>query len=240
MTKRYQRFSDISTSERILNTVFLLTIGLAYIMALINMYYTHQGRDGKPGLSIEDIVIMYHGSSDQTRLGSAITGIMLPNLKFKTDKEVILKWIHDGAEQDGYRQDIAPILNRDCVHCHNRAVNPSLPDLTQYEGVAEVAHAGGATLPALVRVSHIHLFGIAFILYFIGRIFLLCDMNIYVKRVAVVIPFVAMLLDVLSWFITKNIAQFAYVVVLSGALMGLSMGIQILLSVYQMWFYPKN
>jgi len=155
MTKRYQRFSDISTSERILNTVFLLTIGLAYIMALINMYYTHQGRDGKPGLSIEDIVIMYHGSSNQTRLGSAITGIMLPNLKYKTDKEVILKWIHDGAERAGYQQDIAPILNRDCVHCHNRSVNPSLPDLTQYEGVAEVAHAGGATLPVLVRgISH--------------------------------------------------------------------------------------
>lgn len=236
----YQRFSDISTSERILNTVFLLTIGLAYIMALINMVYTHQGRDGKPGLSIEDIVIMYHGSNDQTRLGSAITGIMEPNLKYKSDKEVILKWIHDGAEEAGYQQDIAPILSRDCVHCHNPGVNPSLPDLTHYAGVAEVAHAGGATLPALVRVSHIHLFGIAFILYFIGKIFLLCDINIYVKRVAVVIPFVAMLLDVLSWFITKSIVQFAYAVVLSGALMGMSMGVQILLSIYQMWFSPKN
>ena len=84
------------------------------------------------------------------------------------------------------------------------------------------------------------MFGIAFILYFIGRIFLLCDINVYTKRVAVVIPFVAMLLDVMSWFITKNIAQFAYVVVLSGALMGLSMGVQILLSIYQMWFYPKS
>lgn len=239
VSNRYQRFSDISTSERILNTVFLLTIGLAYIMALINMYYTHQGRDGKPGLSMEDIVIMYHGSNTQTRLGGAINGIMEPNLKYKGDKEVILKWIHDGADEAGYQQDIAPILNRDCVHCHNPSVNPSLPDLTRYQGVAEVAHAGGATLPALVRVSHIHLFGIAFILYFIGKIFLLCDMNIYVKRIAVVIPFAAMVLDVMSWFITKNIAQFAYVVVLSGALMGLSMGIQILLSIYQMWFYRK-
>lgn len=237
---RYQRFCDISTSERILNTAFLLTIGLAYLMALINMVYTHQGRDGKPGLSIEDIVIMYHGSNNQTRLGSAINGIMEPNLKYKGDKEVILKWIQEGAEETGYRQDIAPILNRDCTHCHNPGVNPSLPDLTRYAGVAEVANAGGATLPALVRVSHIHLFGIAFILYFIGKIFLLCDMNIYVKRIAVVIPFVAMLLDVLSWFITKHVAQFAYVVVLSGALMGLSMGVQILLSLYQMWFYRNS
>ena len=236
MTKRYARFCDISTSEKILNTVFLMTIGLAYIMALINMYYTHQGRDGKPGLSIEDIVIMYHGSNNQTRLGAAINGIMEPNLKYKSDKEIILKWIHEGAEERGYENDIAPILNRDCVHCHNPNVNPSLPDLTNFNGVSEVAHAGGASLPVLVRVSHIHLFGIAFILYFIGRIFLLCDINIYVKRVAVVIPFVAMLLDVLSWFITKSISNFAYVVVLSGALMGLSMGVQILLSIYQMWF----
>jgi hypothetical protein len=240
MTKRYTRFSDISISERILNTVFLLTIGLGYIMALINMYYTHQGRDGKPGLSIEDIVILYHGSNDQTRLGTAINGIMLPNLKYKSDKEVILKWIYDGAEQQAYKDDIAPILERDCVHCHSSAVNPSLPDLTDYAGVSEVARSGGASLPVLVRVSHIHMFGIAFILFFIGKIFLLCDINVYVKRVAVIIPFAAMLLDVMSWFITKTLSGFAYVVVLSGALMGLSMGVQILLSIYQMWFYANK
>lgn len=239
MTKQYTRFKDISVSERILNTVFLLTIGLAYIMALINMYYTHQGRDGKPGLSMNDIVIMYHGSNNQTRLGAAVNGIMMPNLKYKSDKDVILRWIHDGADESGYQQTIAPILNRDCVLCHTPSINPSLPDLTNFAGVSEVAHSGGASLPTLVRVSHIHLFGIAFILYFIGRIFLLCDINIYVKRVAVIIPFVAMLLDVMSWFITKNISQFAYVVVISGALMGISMGAQILLSIYQMWFYKR-
>lgn len=236
MSKHYPRFSDISTSEKILNTVFLLTIGLAYLMALINLYYTHQGRDGKPGLSIEDIVIYYHGSNNQTRLGSAINGIMEPNLTFKSDKEIILRWIQSGAEEQGYQEKIAPILNRDCVHCHTPSINPSLPDLSNYAGVAEVAHAGGASLPVLVRVSHIHLFGIAFILYFIGKIFILCDMNIYVKRVAVIIPFVAMLLDVLSWFITKSLSGFAYVVVISGALMGFSMAIQIFLSIYQMWF----
>jgi hypothetical protein len=237
MTKTYCRFRDISTSEKILNTVFLLTIGLGYLMALINMYYTHQGRDGRPGLSIEDIMIMYHGANTQTRLGTAINGIMEPNLKYQSDKEVIMRWIAAGADKPAYEQDIAPILNRDCVHCHNPAVNPSLPNLTHYQGVTEVAHTGGATLPALVRVSHIHLFGIAFILFFIGKIFILCDINVYVKRIAVVIPFAAMLLDVMSWFITKTNPNFAYVVVISGALMGLSMGIQIVLSVYQMWFY---
>jgi hypothetical protein len=238
--ERYTRFKDISVSERILNTVFLLTIGLGYIAALANMYYTHQGLDGKAGLSVEDVVISYHGSNNQTRLGTAIGGIMEPNLKYKSDKDVILQWIQNGAEEPEYNEIIAPILNRDCVLCHTPSVNPSLPDLTHYATVSEVAHAGGATIPALVRVSHIHLFGIAFVLFFIGKIFLLCDINVYIKRVAVVIPFAAMLLDVVSWFITKSTPSFGYVVVYSGALMGLSMGLQILLSIYQMWFYSKE
>lgn len=241
MVLKYRRFSDLSTSEKILNTVFLLTIGLGYLMALINLYYTHQGRDGKPGLSIDDIVIMYHGSDTQSRLASAINGIMEPNLRYKSDKELILRWIQTGADEAGYQQQIAPILNRDCITCHNPAVNRNLPDLTSYSGVSEVTKSnGGASVPSLVRVSHIHLFGIAFILYFVGRIFLLCEINIYVKRIAVVIPFVAMLLDILSWFLTKTLAGFAYVVVLSGALMGLSMGMQILMSLYQMWFFKHN
>ncbi len=236
----YSRFKDISVSERILNTVFLLTIGLGYLAALANMYYTHQGLDGKAGLSIEDVVISYHGSSSQTRLGTAISGIMEPNLKYKSDKDIILQWIRHGADEPEYNEKVAPILNRDCILCHTPSINPSLPDLTHYGTVAEVAHAGGATLPTLIRVSHIHLFGIAFILFFIGKIFLLCDINIYVKRVAVVIPFAAMLLDVISWFITKSTPSFAYVVVYSGTLMGLSMGLQILLSIYQMWFYSDK
>jgi hypothetical protein len=238
--KPYRRFKDISVSERILNTVFLLTIGIGYLAALANLYYTHQGLDGKAGLSFEDVVISYHGGNDQTRLGTAINGIMKTNLRYIGDKDVIMQWIHHGADEPEYNEKIAPILNRDCVLCHTPSVNPSLPDLTHYATVSEVAHAGGATIPTLVRVSHIHLFGIAFILFFIGKIFLLCDLNIYVKRVAVVIPFAAMLLDVLSWFVTKEISSFAYVVIFSGALMGLSMGLQILLSVYQMWFYSDK
>ena len=63
-------------------------------------------------------------------------------------------------------------------------------------------------------------------------------MNINLKRTIVVIPFLAMLVDILSWFAARSIPQFAYVVVGAGALMGASMGIQILVSLYQMWIYP--
>ncbi len=138
--ERYTRFKDISVSERILNTVFLLTIGLGYLMALANMYYTHQGLDGKAGLSVEDVVISYHGGNNQTRLGTVINGIMGSNLRYTSDKDVILQWIQHGADEPEYNKKIAPILNRGCILCHTPSINPSLPDLAHYATVAEVAH----------------------------------------------------------------------------------------------------
>jgi len=125
MPESYTRFRDISVSERILNTVFLLTVGLGYLVPWA-IYYTHQGRDGVAGLSIADVTINYHGSNDQTRLGSAINGIMEPNLKYKNDKKSL---------QNGYktrrrtrlRAENRPILNRDCIKCHTLAINPSCP-----------------------------------------------------------------------------------------------------------------
>jgi len=236
----YTRFRNISISEKILNTCLLVVIGIGYCVALANLYYSLQGFDGKPGLSIDDVVIHYHGAAGQTRLGAAINGPMEANLKYKSDKNVILKWLQQGATQEEYDDHVAAIFNRDCIVCHSPEVNPGLPNLTNFAGVSEVTRAGGASLPALIRVSHIHLFGIAFILFFIGRIFLLCDMNVMVKRIVVVIPFVAMVVDVMSWFIAKYFPPFAYVVVASGGLMGLSMGTQILVSIYQMWFYSKT
>lgn len=238
--RTYTRFRDISISERILNTCFLLTIGIGYLVALANIYYSHQGLDGKPGLSLDDVMIHYHGSPDQTRLGVAITGIMASNLKYQSDQGVILSWIKNGATEPEYNDRVAPIINRDCTTCHSPAINPSLPDLTDYAGIVKVAKPGGAPVSFLIRVSHIHLFGIAFILFFIGKIFLLCEFNCVFKRIVVGIPFAAMLVDILSWYITRSIPACVYVIVISGALMGLSMGMQILVSIYQMWFYTTD
>lgn len=238
MTTRYRRFRDISTSERILDTLFLLTIGLGYLFALTHLYFYHSSRDGQPGLSIDDVMIAYYGSHDHSRLGAAINGPMGPNLSNRADKQVILKWLQNNKPEATYEQVIAPILNRDCIKCHNPQVNASLPDLTNYQSVLEVADAKGASISALVKVSHIHLFGIAFILFLIGKIFILTEINPILKRTIVAIPFIAMVIDILSWFVTTLIPWFAYVVVIAGGLLGLSMALQILITLYQMWIYP--
>lgn len=232
-----QRFSDISVSERILNSLFLLSIAIGYLFSVGQIYFTHQGRDGQPGLSITDIVIAYHGSPDQTRLAAAINGPMAGNLKSPADKEIILDWIDSGAHREIYENQVAPILERDCQICHSPAGGMNVPPLTSYELVSKLTETDrGASIPSLVRVSHIHLFGIAFILFFVGRLFLLCEMPVWLKRLTIGIPFLSMLTDIFAWYLTRETPGFAYLLVFSGAMMGLSLNFQIWFSLLQMWF----
>lgn len=238
----YRRFSDASVSEKILDSMFLLTIGIGYLFALVHIYYSHSGRDGQPGLSVEDIKIAYYGKHEQTRLGAALNGPMGPNLDNEEQKRVIFRWIEHGKGEDEFNAKVAPILNSNCIVCHSPESEMGLPPLTSYENVLKVAQSDhGASIQSLVRVSHIHLFGIAFILFFVGRIFILCEMPVMLKRIVVAIPFIAILADILSWYLTRMMPGFAYVVVTAGALMGISLATQIFVSVYQMWFYkPKS
>ncbi|MDQ6992890.1 MAG: hypothetical protein Q9M31_05400 [Mariprofundus sp.] len=237
----YRRFSDTSASEKILDSMFLITIGLAYLFALLNLYYTHQGRDGEPGLSVQDVQMAYYGSHNQTRLGAAINGPMEPNLPNMAAKQTILDWVSNGAKEPEFHEKVEPIMQNNCIMCHSAESGMSIPHLTSYADVVNLTETDtGATIPALVRVSHIHLFGIAFILFFVGRIFILCEMPVSLKRITVAIPFLCLLMDIISWFITKLIPDFAIVVVLAGALLGLSLASQILISLYQMWIYKAK
>ena len=145
---------------------------------------------------MEDIKIAYYGKSQVTRLGAALDGGMADNLEFPGQKQIIFDWIEKGAGEEEFNAKIAPILNENCIGCHSVEAEMGLPPFTSYKKVRELTHIDtGVSIKSLVRVSHIHMFGIAFILFFVGRIFVLCEMPIVLKRVMVVIPFLAILLE---------------------------------------------
>ena len=59
----------------------------------------------------------------------------------------------------------------------------------------------GATVDSLTRVSHIHLFGIAFIFIFMGYIFSMAvNIKESIKSIVIAIPFGFILIDITSWW----------------------------------------
>jgi hypothetical protein len=236
--RSFFHFSALPMSTRMVYTMTLLVLGTGYLFAMLQVFFTHAGLDGNPkNISAEDIRVAYHGSENDTRLETALKGPMSEMLP-PEERAVIFKWVKGGSTNEGYEKDVKPIVESRCLACHDGS-NPHLPNLSNFEGISKVvAKDTGATIPTLVRVSHIHLFGITFIFFIVSSIFTHAYIRpLWLKCVIIVLPFLTILTDIFSWYLTKWYPSFAWFIIGSGALMGISFTAQWVTSMWQMWFY---
>lgn len=134
---------------------------------------------------------------------TALRGIMANKIT-SSEKEEVLRWISAGASEAGYREKVKPLLDKNCVACHNAKSSPSVPPLTTFEEVREVTRVDmGPGLDQLARVSHVHLFGISIIFLLTGTIFSLSEIPSALKLPIIAMPYVAIWMDIGSWWITK-------------------------------------
>lgn len=222
---------------RVLFTGTLLVIGMGYIFALIYVYSSDAGKDGKPALTVEDIVISYSGSAEGTKLESALQGAM-SNMLSADDRNEIVRWIVGGSKKSEYESRIQLVVEKNCLDCHDGG-NPHLVNLDGFENMQKVVERDtGTDLHTLVRVSHIHLFGLTFIFFIMGFIYSHAYVRpVWFKSLVVFTPFMCIAADVSSWYFTKLYAPFAWVVLAAGGLMGLTFAFMWVVSMYQMWFY---
>ena len=233
----YRHFQELPVSMRVLFTGALLALGMGYMFAMIYVYTSDAGKDGNPALTVEDIVISYSGSSEGTKLETALQGAMSAMLS-EGDLQAILQWVRNGATKAEYEAGIQSVVNQNCLDCHDGS-NPHLSNLDGYDNISTVVvQDTGKPLHTLVRVSHIHLFGVTFIFFIVGFIFSHAWIRpVWLKSLIVFMPFLCIAADVSSWYFTKLYAGFAWVVLIAGGLMGLSFAIMWFISMYQMWFY---
>ncbi|MCG6970267.1 MAG: hypothetical protein LJE85_10915 [Gammaproteobacteria bacterium] len=230
-----------STNEKILFSGFLMLVGVGYLMALTLIYFTDSKLDGNPGISVQDIADNYYGNRSGTRLEAAIRGPMAPQLKSLEERNIIVDWLKSGETRNQFQKVVQPILQKDCLQCHSPTSGLNIPDLSSYQGVMKVAQVDtGTSVATLVKLSHIHLFGIGLLLLSVGMIFRHAELHPTLKNSITVAPFIAVFVDILAWYLTKWDPVYAYTVVVAGALLGLALAIQILLPLWQMWFQPRG
>jgi len=233
----YRHFQELPVSMRTLFSGTLLVIGLGYLFAAIYVFAAHSGADSLPGLSVDDIKITYSGHAGTTQLESALQGPMSGMLP-QQDLAAMLDWIRNGADKRTYSTTIEGIVAQNCLACHDGS-NPHLSNLDGFDNIQTVvAQDTGADLFTLVRVSHIHLFGLTFIFFIMGFIFSHAYIRpVWLKLVIIAAPFLGVASDVLGWYVTKVFTPFAWVVLIAGMVNALSFSIMWFVSMYQMWFY---
>ncbi|MFZ4698932.1 MAG: elongation factor-1 alpha [Candidatus Methylumidiphilus sp.] len=217
---------------KVLFTGFLLVVGLGLMMAGAQIMLTHGMADGKPGLSNEDIVYSYYGNRSGSKLESALTGKMKSKAP-DADRFVLIQWARDEAPVSQWGK-VGPILEKNCGKCHDE--ESGLDVVAKQEvavKLAEVDH--GASISSLTKVSHIHLFGIGFIFMFVGWIFAMAEFNYRWKLILIATPFVFLIADILSWWLTKFWPSFAWLTMIGGFGYSLASTVMVATSLVQMW-----
>lgn len=222
---------------RLLFTGYLLVTGLGLLMAGGQILMTHGMADGKFGISVDDIVFSYYGDRGNSRLEAKLEGSMKDKAPVAVRAEIV-HWVHDGAREDQWESRVKGLFQQHCVQCHGNI--PGLPDFSTYEGVAGLAHTDqGASIDSLTRVSHIHLFGISFIFFFVGFIFsFTVGIPRFVKAIIIFTPFAFLIVDVFSWWVVKWYPSFAIVTIVGGFGYTMASAFMLLTSLYQMWVMP--
>jgi len=223
----------LTMSFKVLFTGFLLVIGVGLLMAGAQIMLTHGMADGKAGLSIDDIVYSYYGNRSGSKLESMLNGQMKAMAPDAVRFELI-EWARDGAKSSEWESQIKPLVDQYCVSCHSG--ESSLPNFNKQDVFQSVAAVdGGASITSLTRISHIHLFGIAFIFLFVGWIFALAEYTQRWKLILIATPFAFLILDVVSWWLTKFSPVFAWLTMIGGIGYSLASTTMILTSLVQMW-----
>ena len=235
--KLYHHYSELPISMRIVYTAALCILGMGYLFGMLYLVHVYSGRDGNPmTLSYEDLVIAYSGSGKGSKLESALRGPMASMLPAE-EASALVTWAQQGAERNTYETFIRPTIDKRCMSCHDGS-NPHLANLGGYDNIKKVTEQDtGTDFFTLVRVSHIHLFGMTFIFFIIGTIFSHAYVRpLWFKYVLIGLPFAAEAIDISSWYLVKVYHPFAYVTMGAGGLMGASFAAMWFISMYQLWF----
>lgn len=229
----------MNTPVKVLFTGYLSTVALGYLFALIQILFTHGMADGKFGLSVDDVVYSYYGNRSGTTMETKLNGSMKANAPDE-ERFKIIQWVRDGADEYDYKDDgIETIVQNRCVMCHSGG--SSLPNFNDFKAIKELSKQDeGATFSSLIRVSHIHLFGISFIFMFVGLIFSFSETSsTKYKSIAIATPYIFLVTDILSWWLTKLHPAFAWLVIIGGSGMAISFAFMWLVSILEMWLFDK-
>jgi hypothetical protein len=229
------------TSLKALFTGYLIVVAVGYLMALVQIQLTHGLADGEYGLSIDDIVYSYYGNRNNSLLENKLHGSMKP-MATDDERDQIIQWIHSGATEDAYESTgVQEIFEAKCIVCHNADAGGAIPDYSEFQEIKDRALVDtGASVTALARVSHIHLFGIAFIFMFVGLIFSLASgVPKPLKVIVISMPYIFLLIDISAWWLTKLNPNFAWFVLIGGGAMAMSFAFMWIVSMYEMWVLPR-
>ncbi len=172
--------------------------------------------DGDP--SADDVIAQYclrchnaeEGEKSDTPYGADI---------FETDYEMVYKYAAPGTASD---------------------TPPDTGEAGDTDDSPRLVKKGPQAIPHLFLVSHIHMLSIPVFALIVAGLFLLSDMPTRLRGFIAPLPMLAMVMDFSSWWLARISEVFLPVIMLAGALFGISFAVQIFTVLVSLWRSPKR
>ncbi len=230
-----------SVPMRLMCTLFVVAIGLGILSAHINLAHRVGAADGQPGIpTLEEIRIHFAGDPKSSRLEKAITppgGVMSDHLD-DAQREVIIGWIREGAPQGSYETAVLPIVESNCITCHEFADGTVQPILHVYEEIIRTTVPGTPPMSVgnLALLTHMHALGMATFYGLLAVLLWLTHARESVKFWGMVLPILGVIIDLSGWWLTALVSPaFAWCTMIGGLLQGFGVIPCILGPLWEMW-----
>lgn len=221
-------------------TTFLLICGIGYLLGVVNIWFSYSPVDGKPGLSIDDIRLAFHGDPTASKLQKAISGNMAQYLTSPDNGTKLLDWIKAGAREDAY-STVQQVFVTDCDTCHSKDVATAGIVTDDFKSLEPLlASDAGVAWPRLITLSHIHINGLLPLMFCLAIIFSFTRFSDKLKGVIIVYSFASFTVDVAIWYFAKLFAEAAPFVIFGGAWLGSAYFVMIVLPLWEMWIHNAH
>lgn len=227
---------DLPFIEKLLYTGFIFLVGLGLLSAEAYTYFVIHGADGKPGISMQDLVVHYYGNRSSSKLQTMLPAMMsmaqVPAAEKPKMLSAVNHWIANGESRTDYEKNVRPLINASCLKCHSIG----MPDIGTFDLLKKQAKVDmGMPYSAMLMNGMIHLTTLGVIFWIAGWIFARTRSPKGVKVFFIAIPFLAFFIDFAGWFLTKQSPDFVWLVLLGGIFSCPVVLIGMAVSLYQIW-----
>jgi len=178
------RLRALSAPVRLGLTGIVLSLLLGVWASLVHLRDHHAGRDGEPGVSMDDLIGAYHGLDRPAKLVVSLEDGHPDDLP-ESERKILLDWLGGGQVSEQYDAlelgDASPaeVIDRRCLDCHSRqstegdGIGKEVP-LEYWDDVSKVAFSRSVeATPAEIQITSLHTHALAMALMTLAALGLL-------------------------------------------------------------------
>ncbi len=181
------------------------------------------------------IAWLKNGAKPETFDQAGLSGAGDPSAKEVIARRCVECHNADGGEEE----DVPYAANADAEPQYELVVRKALPPLGPATAKAETRRIEPISVRELLHVTHAHMLAIPMFTLAIAMLFLMTGWRPGLKLIVTPLPMVATCVDVGCWWLARPFEPAVYGILVSGAVFGTVLGLQILCILGSLWFGKK-